>query len=298
MKQVQLRGPRAISLVRARIGQSPGRRLALIACLLAGGVGMAAAVRAYNYSTERVVSAGKPVSAVTPTGQQVGPRRARYYDRLALQPAADRMRRVLGRRFQESGREISESAGTLTIGAERHAIVIIRRRDDDGERVSIELDGGPLKYAWNANDGSQSQGKSATGIERSLIERVVLDSPEQFVLAQLRGAAYYTAARAVRPAEAGGSEDYQGPIWDVIQITEANAQPNPPESASRLFYINNATGLIDRTLSRDQSGAIAAQFADWVNLGSEMHPLRTSWTLDKQVIMQLVLSTVVTRAKN
>jgi hypothetical protein len=298
MRHVQLNAPRAIRLTRARIGQSPGRRLALVACLLAGGVGMAAAVRAYNNSTERGVTAGKPVSVASPRGQQVGQRRARYYDRLALQPAADRIRRRLGRRFQESGREISESAGDLTIGAERHSIVIIRSRDDDGERVAIGLDGGPPNYAWNANDGAQTQGKSATGIERSLIERVVLDSPEQFVLAQLRGSAYYTAARSVRPAEAGDSEDYQGPIWDVIQITEANDRPNKPESASRLFYINNATGLIDRTLSRDQSGAIAAKFADWVNLNGEMLPLRTTWTLDRQVIMELVLSSAVTRAKN
>lgn len=298
MRHPHLNAMKASRLALTKIGKSPGRRLALIAFLLTGGVVMVVAARTYNYSTVRDVITTKPTSALLSGRQQGRTRKVRYYDRLGLQPAADRMRRKLGRRFQESGREISESAGALTIGAERHAIVIVRTRDDDGERVSIGLDGGPLKYAWNADDGSQSQGKSATGIERSLIERVALDSPEQFVLAQLRGAAYYSAARAVRPAEAGGSDDYQGPIWDVIQVTEPNDRRNKPESASRLYYINNATGLIDRTLSRDQSGAIAVEFADWVNLGGEMLPLRTTWTLDQQVIMELVLSTAVTKAKN
>lgn len=288
------------SLWRSAINVIAGSRtrawMSILALLTVSAL-LTAVVRAYNHSASSRVSVTKSTAAL-PSVNQGGSRKVRYYDRLGLQPAADRMRRKMGRRFQESGREITEFAGTLTIGTERHAIVIIRTRDDDGERVSIGLGGGPLKYAWNANDGSQSQGKSATGIERSLIERVALDSPEQFVLAQLRGGAYYTAARAVRPVEAGGSDDYQGPIWDVIQVTEPNDRQNKPESASRLYYINNATGLIDRTLSRDQSGAIAAEFADWVNLGGEMLPLRTTWTLDKQVIMELVLSTAVTKAKN
>jgi hypothetical protein len=298
MRHAHLKAMKASGSPLTKIGKSPDRRLALIACLLSGGVVMVVAARAYNYSTVRDVTTSTPTSALPSLNQQGSSRKLRYYDRLGLQPAADRMRRKLGRRFQQSGREISESTGTLTVGAERHAIVIVRTRDDDGERVSIGLDGGPLKYTWNGNDGSQSQGKSATGVERSLIERVVFDSPEQFVLAQLRGDAYYTAARAVRPAEAGGSDDYRGPIWDVIQLTEPNDRPNKPESASRLYYINNATGLIDRTLSRDQSGAIAAEFADWVDLGGDMLPLRTTWTLDKQVVMELVLSTAVTKAKN
>ena len=129
-----------------------------------------------------------------------------------------------------------------------------------------------------------------------MIERLALDNPDQFVLAQLRGAAYYTAARAVRPAGVGDSDDYQGPIWDVVQISEPANLTTKPESIARLYYINNATGLIDKSLSRDQSGPIYAEFTDWVTLGGELLPLRTTWRLEKQVIMELILSTTVTRA--
>jgi hypothetical protein len=208
------------------------------------------------------------------------------------------MRSKLGRRFRETGREITESAGVIAIGSERHTVVMVRTRDDDGERISIGLDGGPFKYSWNGNDGAQSEGRDAIGTERALIERLALDSPEQFVLAQLRGAAYYTAARAVRPAAVGDSDDYLGPIWDVIQVSEPSGRPHQPESVSRLYYINNATGLIDKTLSRDRTGPIYAAFADWVNLGGELIPLRTTWTLDNQVVMELALSTAITRARN
>jgi hypothetical protein len=298
MRDMQLKALRAISLALTKIGKSSGRRLALSACLLAGGVVMVVAVRAYNHSTVKKASATKSSTASPLVGQQGVSRKGRYYDRLSLQPAADRMRRKLGRRFQESGREISEFTGVLTIGAERHAIVIVRTRDDDGERVSIGLDGGPLKYTWNGKEGSQSQGNSATESERALIERVALDSPEQFVLAQLRGAGYYTAARGVRPAVAGASDDYSGPIWDVIQVSEPDGSGNKPESASRLYYVNNSTSLIDRTTSRDHLGVIETAFSDWVTLDGDLVPLRTTWILSEQVIMELVLSTVVNRAKS
>ena len=298
MRHPHLKAMKASRLALTKIRKSRHRRFALIACLLTGGVVMVVAVRAYNYSTVRGVITAKPTSALLSGSQQGPSRKVRYYDRLGLQPAADRMRRKLGRRFQESGREVSESAGVLTIGAERHSIVIVRTRDDDGERVSIALDGGPLKYTWNGSDGSQSQGKSATENERSLIERVALDSPEQFVLAQLRGAAYYTAARGVRPASAGNSDDYKGPIWDVIQVSEPDRGRNKPESTSRLYYVNNSTGLIERTTSRDRLGVVESEFSDWATLDGDLVPLLTTWTLSKQVIMELVLSTVVNRAKN
>ncbi len=275
--------------------QTRNRRIAFLVCLLAAGAGMVAAVHAYSSSKEKAASPRKPSAPLGPA-QKIGPRRTRYYDRLSLQPVADRMRMRLGQRFKQAGREISESAGTLTIGTDRHAIVIVRIRNDDGESVSIGLDGGPQKYFWTAADGAQSQGKTAAGIERALIERLALDNPDQFVLAQLRGAAYYTAARAVRPAGVGDSEDYQGPIWDVVQITEPANLTTKPECIARLYYINNATGLIDKSLSRDQSGPIYAEFTDWVTLGGELLPLRTTWRLEKQVIMELILSTTVTKS--
>ena len=139
MTHIGSKGRRLIGLRGAL--QPRNRRIALLVCLLAACAGTLVAVRAYNSSAEKVAGSRKPSAALSPA-QKIGPQRTRYYDRLSLQPAADRMRMRLGQRFQRAGREISESAGALTIGAERHAIVIVRTRNDNGEQVSIGLDGG------------------------------------------------------------------------------------------------------------------------------------------------------------
>src|SRR5215471_18012663 len=111
--------------------------------------------------------------------------RALDHARLLMQPAVDRLRRRLGQRFDLPGREISIISGTLTVGSSQHAVTFTRTQDDSGERVAIALDHGPANLTWDAAEGALSAGSAATGGDRSLIERLALDSPDQFIMAQL-----------------------------------------------------------------------------------------------------------------
>jgi hypothetical protein len=122
---------------------------------------------------------------------------------LSLQPEAFNMGRRLGQRFSPDRRERSILAGTLTIGSEQRSVQTARTQTDDGEQVEITIAGSPDLLTWEARQGALSSSRRATGSDRELIERLVLDSPDQFVLAQLRGASYYTTAYNVRPADAG-----------------------------------------------------------------------------------------------
>lgn len=135
---------------------------------------------------------------------QPTPARNRSQGRLALQPEADKQRRRLGQRFQTRGREVSTLVGTLIVGSERHTARITRSQDNDDERLMISLSGLQGTFTWSGLDGAKSNGNAATSGMRTIIERLALDAPDQFILAQLRGAAYFTVERAVRPAEAGG----------------------------------------------------------------------------------------------
>ena len=85
--------------------------------------------------------------------------------------------------------------------------------------------------------------------ERNSVEQLIFDSPDQFILAQLRGAAYYTVARNVRN-DVDGSDSYSGPLWDLIRVEEPRTDERAqPLSSSRLYYINIKTGLIDKIVS-------------------------------------------------
>ncbi len=219
--------------------------------------------------------------------------RGRLQNILARQPEADKARRRLGKRFLASGREVSVLVGALTLGSERYTARITRSQDGDDERLTIALNGGGPTLTWSGLNGALSDGSPATGDRRSLIERIALDSPDQFILAQLRGAAYFTVARMVRPADAGDSEDYTGPVWDVVRISEPTVRTqNKPQSSWRLYYINAATGLIDKVLSQEEGQSLTAEISDWVDLGGEQTPTRVTWTQNKQVVMELSLSNI------
>jgi hypothetical protein len=224
---------------------------------------------------------------------QPTPARGNLRNKLSLQPEADRLRRRLGQRFLAQGREVSVLLGALTLGSERSTVRIVRSQDDDVERLTIALNGGQPALSWSSADGARSGNDPATGSVRELIERIALDSPDQFILAQGRGASYYTVARMVRPPEAGNSRDYKGPVWDVVRIGEpVGITQNKPQSLWRLYYINSATGLIDKIFSREQGETITAEVSGWVNQGGEQVPTRLAWFRNKQMVMELIVNNV------
>ena len=220
--------------------------------------------------------------------------RGRLHSRLALQPEVDKQRRRLGRRFLAPGREVSIMLGTIALGSDRYAVRIARSQDDDDERLTIALNGGGQTLAWSGLNGALSDSPAATDGLRSLVERLALDSPDQFILAQLRGAAYYTVARMVRPPEAGGSDTYTGPLWNVVRVSEATElAQNNPRSPWRLYYINTATGLIDKVISEEAGQTIVADMSGWVAQNGEQIPTRISWTVNRQVVMEFSLTNIL-----
>src|SRR2546423_1840172 len=216
--------------------------------------------------------------------------------RLARQPEAFRQSRLLGKRFLSARGEQSVLIGTLTIGQQQQALQVTRHQDATGERVDITVANGtvvsgPSLLTWNVADGARSSSSPATGAERALIERIVLDSPDQFVLAQLRGASYYTIARQVRPEEAGSADNYTGPVWDIVRVGEpASSGQSSPQSSWRLYYINSKTGLIEKVISEEQGEQIIAEFSNWVDQSGEKIPTSIVWKRQGQVVMRFDLT--------
>jgi hypothetical protein len=212
---------------------------------------------------------------------------------LALQPEAFKLSRKLGQRFKASRREVSVMAGTLIVGSERHSIQIVRRQSARGEQVEIATAGGSALLTWSEAEGARGPGGRPQDVERVLIERLALDSADQFVLAQLRGASYYTVARNVRPVEARDSDGYSGPLWDIVRVSDPEQdEQKRPLSKWRLYYVNTTTGLIDKVVSEIDGEAIEAVFSGWTDQGGEKFPSQITWTRHGQAIMTFKLTTV------
>ena len=208
---------------------------------------------------------------------------------LALQPEAFNMARRLGTRFRTGKREKSILLGTLTMGSDVRNVQASRTQTDQGEQVEITVAGNPGRLTWDAETGALSSASRATGRDRELIERLVFDSPDQFVLAQLRGASYFTIRRNVRPVNAG--DNYTGPLWNIIRVSDPERDDTKrPESLWRLYYLNVASGVIDRIESEAGGQRIVAELSGWTDHHGEKMPTQITWTRGGQTLMQFNLT--------
>lgn len=264
----------------------------LVLCLLVCCAALAFVVRAYNWRTIESSLSGK-TSATLPPIQSSSGLQGRINGKLSFQPQADRFRRRMGQRFLKQGSEEATLTGTLTINGSNHQVRVFRQRGDDGESVSIALDGQAASLTWNGAEGAKSASLPASGEMRAMIERIALDSPDQFVLAQLRGASYRTLAQRVVPNGAAEVEDYTGPAWDVVRVGEPDTTGEAkPQSAWRLYYLNSDTGLIERIASEENGESVVAEIAEWVEQGGELFPTRIVWLVGGQKAMELALDSV------
>jgi len=272
-------------------------RWMLIVAVLAGTATLiAAVVNAYTHSTLKAVKPAEhssfPVVRLTtgtdPSGEHFG--------RLSRQPEADKFRRRLGKRFTEPGRQRTTTMGLLTIGSEQFQARIDRVQRDGGEQVDVLLSGAAGTLSWNSTDGAKSGGRDASGLDRSVIERIALDSPDHFVLAQLRGCSYSTIAQMVTVPDAA-SGTFPGGPWDLIRIVEPQHDTwSKPQDDWRVFYISNQTGLIDRILYQEQGQNIIVELLGWADHGGEMDPASIRWSRAGEVLMELILDGVNRRS--
>jgi hypothetical protein len=96
----------------------------------------------------------------------------RLYSRLARQPEAARLRRRLGNRFLAPGREVTTLIGALKIGAQHHTARITRSQADDGESLTVGLNGGPATLTWDGKNGAKTGSSPATGETLALLDMV------------------------------------------------------------------------------------------------------------------------------
>jgi hypothetical protein len=227
----------------------------------------------------------RPVTSYLPSTTKSGTRERN----LSLQPEAFKMSRRLGTRFRTDKREKSALHGMLTIGSDVRNVQMSRTQTDKGEQVEITVARNPGRLTWEAETGALSSASRATGKDRELIERLVLDSPDQFVLAQLRGAGYYLIARAVRPE--GADDNYRGALWDIVRIDDPERDPERrPTSPWHLYYINTRTGLVEKVISDFQGQRISAEINSWADVNGEKVPAQITWTQEGKTLMQFTLT--------
>ena len=209
---------------------------------------------------------------------------------LSLQPEALKLSRRLGNRFRATGRDSSVISGNLISGANQQPVNIMRQQTDTAERVQIAI--GANTFSWSDVETANPSLSLPNKAQRLLIERLVVDSPDWFILAQLRGASYRVIARNARPVEVGGSDNYTGPIWDIVQVSDPEKDAEKKSlSPWRLYFINSNTGLIDKIVCELQGEEVETIFSNWITVDGEKVPSHIIWKGQGTTLMEFVLTT-------
>jgi hypothetical protein len=167
-------------------------------------------------------------------------------------------------------------------------VSITRQQAPTGETVEVVLR--DRRLSWNEREGTKSSA-ALSDVERLLVERLTLDSPDQFVLAQLRGASYFTVARYVRPADA--VDGYAGPLWNLVRVDERQQDESlRPQSTWRLYYLNAETELPERVEYQLNGQEIKVEFLEWTEQQGEKTPSFVRWFSNGQPIMEYRAATV------
>jgi hypothetical protein len=235
-----------------------------------------------------LITRAAPESSLAKT-QEVAQRVNRGPRNLLLQPEAFRVSRRLGKRFDRSSRAITTSVGILTLAGNQQPLTLIRRQTESGEEVELLV--GTRGLTWTDRDGIKAGSGVVTDTERLLVERLLFDSPEHFVLAQLRGASYFTVARNVRPTEA--NDGYNGPLWNLVRVDEPQTADNLRSlSTWRMYYLNVQTGLPERVEYQLNGKEIKAEFLAWSEVQGERTASHIRWSSGGQTVMEYQVTNV------
>ena len=217
-----------------------------------------------------------------PEPSTAAPRSRSGFRNLSLQPEAGKLSKRLGQRFIGSASGVSVLIGEVTTGETRMPLRVVRTQDARGE--SVEISGNGRALVWSAAEGLKGD-TAVTQFDRSLVERLVFDSADAFVLAQLSGASYQVIGKNVR-ADLGGADNYDGPLWTVVRVSYAGHDGEAkPESVARVFYINSRTGLVDKVISEIDGEEIEATLDGWLTEAGETFPSLIRWNIAGRQIM-------------
>ena len=252
-------------------------------------LGVASLTVALCVTTAILYAGASPKSPVPPNTMSPQPRSEPRTRNLSLQPEAFRLSRRLGKRFTAKARGITTTTGTLIVGTTQQTATIIRRQTDEGEWVDVVVSG--QTFTWRDSEGVRGGPTSPNESERTLVEQLIFASPDQFILAQLRGASYYAVARNVR-ADVGGSDSYSGPLWDLIRVEEPGTEATRESRTWRLYYINVQSGLIDKIVSEFGGVRIEATLLNWVDQAGEKVPSHIVWKRNEETVQEFQVTSL------
>jgi hypothetical protein len=181
---------------------------------------------------------------------------------------------LLGSRIYTKGQERLLLTGTLT---DANGATQVQLLYEVPGRLRLDLQGGSGKTLIFDGASSRAASGSLTTADEDLLESFAGDSADGLLAAIKAGAHLRIVGQRFR-ADDGTTPNYQGPWYDVYQLTAPARQRGAAGLVSKWFYFDSVTGLLDRVRYAGQSAGsqtiVETHFDDWLNEAGQNLPGR------------------------
>lgn len=210
--------------------------------------------------------------------QQPNTAAAAYVRRSALWPAHVRLASALGDRIEKPGKERLTAEGTLIRGTGSGGNIRLVWESPGRVRLDELGTGQPRTTAFDGARSWSSTG-TVTRADEDLLETLINDGAEHFLLAQMNGSATRFLGYRFRPDD-GRNAGYRGPFFDIYQMTDLARTGQPPAPRVKLFYFESDHGLLDRvryTVVRNGAPIqVEIRFSEWRAVNGQQFPGKIS----------------------
>jgi hypothetical protein len=195
---------------------------------------------------------------------------------------ADRQQAALGKRMKSAGKEKTTYDGQLFDKNGKAASVrvvhdvsgLVRLEGFREKDENLFFDG---KKAKSSADGKKIKDDAAQKADEDLLEVFVMDTVEGMFESMGEGAAVRLLGSGFRP-DPRTYPDYQGPRYDVYEVTTAVRCREDRLVRAKLYYFDSDTGLLLSTRYYDRSVSPAVQietrYSVWGEIDGSKYPAR------------------------
>jgi hypothetical protein len=202
---------------------------------------------------------------------------------------------TLGDRLERPGKERVTLSGTIHRGGGSDANAFILVRESSGRVRFQEQDGHRARtVAFDGREAWKPVGRPDQS-EEALLETLVYDSADQFLVAHARGTSTRFLGSRFRLDE-GDSEGYGGPFYDLYQISDLDMTGQEPRRQTRTYYVNSDTLLLERVrYETERAGAVIrveVLCGDWRDVQGQKFPFSVTRLENGVPVMSINVSAV------
>jgi hypothetical protein len=200
---------------------------------------------------------------------------AEYVRRGRLRPRLYAVLGALGDRLEKPGKERLTLTGTIIKAERQQAIPVLLIWEFPGKlRLEEQIDGQRRVIIFNGND-TRGNGNSLSRRDEDLIETLIHDSTEHFLISQLDGAATRFLGTRFR-LDDGTATNYEGPFYDLYETSEMIKVRREAQKQTKVYYFNSDTHLLEQVkyqvLREGIATAVEVRLNNWHEVQEQKLP--------------------------